>query len=128
MTITIVAIAETACRLTNEYDELYLAKQEAERIAAIFSELEEIRQKVVRLATLCSFLDERLPIRNIRSEELPKILADVQNAHAKFMSERVPLQTHQLQNIAGRLQQLLIRIEQEWKGYVKSQIWHYLNL
>src|SRR5258708_14645244 len=104
----IVELAEVACRQLDELDTLEIAKNEASDINATLKELADVKSKAIELNELCLLLSDRLPLREIQSIEIPKILKSVQDSHTKFTDGRERRQVQALREIASRLQTLTL--------------------
>jgi len=118
----IVELAEEACRQLDELDRLEIAKKEANDINATLKELAGIKITAIQLNELCSLLSERLPLRDIQSIEIPKLLKSVQDSHTKFSHDRERRQVPALRDIASRLQALVVKIEGTWRKYAENLI------
>jgi RNA processing factor Prp31 len=118
----IVELAETACRQLDELDALEIAKKEAGDINAPLKELAEVKSKAVQLTELCLLLSDRLPLTEIQSIEIPRILQKVQASRTKFTQGRERRQVLPLRDIATTLQTLIVKVEGLWKKYAESLV------
>lgn len=124
----IVKLAEAACRQLDELDELEVAKKETNDINATLKELADVKSKATQLNELCLLLSDRLPLSNIQSVEIPKILKSVQDSHTKFTRERERRQVQALRDIGSRLQTQILKIEGLWRNYAESLVNSHFNL
>lgn len=118
----IVDLAEAACRQLDELDTLEIAKKEASDINATLKELADVKGKAIELSELCLLLSGRLPLRDIHSIEIPKILKSVQDSHTKFTRDRVRRQVLPLRDVANKLQMQVQKIEGLWRKYAESLV------
>lgn len=124
----IVKLAEDACKLLDELDELEHARANAGDIQATLKELVDINSKAARLHELCLLLRNRLPLKDLLAEELPKILKSLQDSHMKFAHEQERRQVRSLRDIASQLQIVLTTIQTRWKKYAESQVTPHFEL
>lgn len=118
----IVELAETACKQLDELDALEIAKKEAGDINATLKELAAVRSKAIQLAELCLLLGDRLPLAEIQSTEIPRILQKVQDSRTKFTQGRERRQVLPLRDIASTIQTLIVKVEGLWKKYAESLV------
>ncbi len=118
----IVELAEAACKQLDELDTLEIAKNEASDINATLKELADVKSKAIELSELCLLLSDRLPLREIQSVEIPKILKSVQDSHTKFTRDRERRQVLPLRDIATKLQIQVQKIEGLWRKYAEGLI------
>lgn len=118
----IVELAQAACRQLDEMDTLEIAKKEASDINATLKELADVKRTAIELNELCLLLRDRLPLREIRSVEIPKILNSVKDSHTKFTHERERRQVRALRDIANKVQMQVQKIEGLWRKYVEDRI------
>lgn len=118
----IVELANEACRQLDDLDALEIAKKEANDIHATLKELANIKTIAIQLSELCSLLSGRLPLRDIQSVEIPKILKSIQGSHAKFSHDRERRQVPTLRDIVSKLQALVVKIEGLWRKYAESLV------
>lgn len=126
--VAIVELAEAACELIDEREELLKVRDEGSKIAATLAQLTEVKGQSTQLAELWGLLRERIPLKEIYTANISSLLQEVQKAHAKFTDEHEIRQVRLLQDICARLQALLDEIAQRWREYALGLVQNPVNL
>jgi tRNA uridine 5-carbamoylmethylation protein Kti12 len=126
--MTIAALAESACILLKNIDNLEQNKLNADNIEATYAALKDVKEVAKTIHNLCVLYHNRLPIHTIKQVELPKSIKELQLLQAQFTNEHQPRQVYELNTVSSRLNKIKTKIEGEWKKYAKTHLLLYFDL